>query len=359
MTPINRRRWQNFKRNRRGYWSLWIFLTVFVIALFAELVANDRPIVFMKGGSLHFPILVAYSEVELGGEIPTTADYRDPYVQNLITADGGWMLWPPVRYRYDTINWQASAAVPLPPGRDGHLLGTDGLARDLFAMLLYALRLSVLFGLALTAVSTVIGVTLGALQGYFGGRLDLVGQRLLEIWSGLPVLFLLIIVTSLVEPTILWLLLILGLFSWMPLVGVVRAEFLRARNFDFVRAARCLGVGDLTIMWRHVLPNAMVAAMTYLPFILTGAITALTALDFLGFGLPVDAPSLGRLLGQAKSNLDAPWIGLSVFATLAAMLTLLIFIGEGVRDAFDPRRTFDDSAEREPDVVGLPVRMGA
>jgi microcin C transport system permease protein len=345
MTPINRRRLQNFKRNRRGYWSLWIFAVIFVIGLAAELVANDKPIVMMKGGALYFPVFVTYSEQVLGGEIPTEADYRHPYVQALIEDDGGWMLWPPIRFSYDTINWSISSATPVPPGQDGHLLGSDGLGRDLAAMLLYAFRLSVLFGLALTTVSAVIGVTLGALQGYFGGKVDLVGQRVLEVWSGLPVLFLLIILTSIVEANILWLLLILGLFSWMPLVAVVRAEFLRARNFDFVRAARSLGVGDLTIMRRHVLPNAMVAAMTYMPFILTGAITALTALDFLGFGLPIDAPSMGRLLAQAKSNVEAPWIGLSVFVTLAVMLTLLIFIGEAVRDAFDPRRTLGPSAE--------------
>jgi microcin C transport system permease protein len=356
MTPINRRRLENFKRNRRGYYSLWIFLVIFVIALGAEFVANDKPIVMMKGGELYFPVLFTYTEQELGGEIPTEADYRHPYVQALVEDDGGWMLWPLVRFSYDTIHWNVSSPTPVGPGQDGHLLGTDGLGRDLVAMLLYAFRLSVLFGLALTTVSAVIGVSLGALQGYFGGKVDLVGQRLLEIWSGLPVLFLLIILTSIVEANILWLLLILGLFSWMPLVGVVRAEFLRARNFDFVRAARCLGVGDLTIMRRHVLPNAMVAAMTYMPFILTGAITALTALDFLGFGLPVDAPSLGRLLAQAKSNIDAPWIGLSVFVTLAVMLTLLIFIGEAVRDSFDARRSMADSVEELTPVAPTPVK---
>jgi microcin C transport system permease protein len=348
MTPLNRRRLQNFKRNRRGYYSLWIFLVILVVALCAEFVANDKPIVFMMGGELYFPIFVAYTEQDLGGEIPTEADYRHPYVQQLIERDGGRAIWPPVRFSYDTINWNVSSAAPVAPGEDGHILGTDGLARDLFAMLLYAFRLSVLFGLTLTMLTAVIGITLGALQGYFGGNVDLIGQRILEIWSGLPVLFLLIILTSIVEPNVMWLLLILVLFSWMPLVGVVRAEFLRTRNFDFVRAARSLGVGDVTIMRRHVLPNAMVAAMTYMPFILTGAITALTALDFLGFGLPVDAPSFGRLLAQAKSNVEAPWIGLSVFVTLAAMLTLLIFIGEAVRDAFDPRRTFADRTPPEP-----------
>jgi microcin C transport system permease protein len=356
MTPLNRRRLANFRRNRRGWWSLWIFLTLFAVGMGADFVANDKPIVFAKGGSLYFPVLCTYSEIELGGEIATEADYRDPYVQALIEDDGGWMLWPPVRFSYDTIDWDVTSPTPTPPGQDGHVLGTDGLARDLFAMLLHAFRLSVLFGLALTAMSTVIGVTLGAVQGYFGGKVDLVGQRLLEIWAGLPVLFLLIILTSIVEANVVWLLLILGLFSWMPLVGVVRAEFLRTRNFDFVRAARCLGVDDFTIMRRHVLPNAMVAAMTYMPFILTGAITSLTALDFLGFGLPIDAPSMGRLLSQAKSNLEAPWIGISVFVTLAVMLTLLIFIGEAVRDAFDPRRTMSVADDAGPAPLGAAVR---
>jgi microcin C transport system permease protein len=339
LSPINRRRLENFRRNRRGWWSLWLFLGLFTVGMLADVVANDRPIVAMKGGELFFPVLFTYSERELGGEIETEADYRDPYVRALIAADG-WTLWPPVPFSYDTIDWTVTKPAPLAPGEDGHLLGTDNLGRDLFAMLLYGFRISVLFGLALTAISAVIGISVGALEGYFGGYVDLVGQRIQEIWAGLPVLFLLIILASIVEANIWWLLLVLGMFSWMPLVGVVRAEFLRARNFDFVRAARCLGVGDFTIMRRHVLPNAMVAALTYVPFLLTGAITSLTALDFLGFGLPVDSPSMGRLLSVAKSNLQAPWIGISVFVTLAVMLTLLIFIGEAVRDAFDPRRTF-------------------
>jgi microcin C transport system permease protein len=355
MTPINRRRLENFKRNRRGYLSFWLFLGLLLIALGAELVANDKPIVFTMEGRLFVPVLFDYSERDLGGEIPTRADYRDPYVQALIQAANGWVLWPPVRFSYHTIHWEVSSPTPIGPGEEGHLLGTDSLSRDLFAMLLYAFRLSVIFGLSLTVISICIGVTLGALQGYFGGNVDLVGQRVLEVWAGLPVLFLLIILTSVVEASVVWLLVILSLFSWMPLVGVVRAEFLRARNFDFVRAAHCLGVDDLTIMRRHVLPNAMVAAMTYVPFVLTGAITSLTALDFLGFGLPVDAPSMGRLLAQAKGNLDAPWIGISVFVTLAVMLTLLIFIGEAVRDAFDPRRSFVSSERELPAAGAVPV----
>ncbi len=354
MTPLNQRRLHSFKSNRRGFWSLWIFLVIFSIALGAEFVANDKPIMISKGGELFFPVFATYSEIELGGELPTEADYRNRYVQDLIAADG-WAIWPPVRFSYNTIHWDVSSPVPVAPGADGHLLGTGGQSRDLFAMLLYGFRLSVLFGIAMTLVSTAIGVTIGGVQGYFGGLTDLIGQRLLEIWGGLPVLFLLIILASVVEPNIFWLMLILGLFSWMPLVRLVRAEFLRARNFDFVRSARALGVGDFTVMRRHVLPNAMVATMTYLPFILTGAIASLTALDFLGFGLPIDSPSLGRLLSQAKSNLQAPWIGISVFITLAVMLTLLIFIGEGVRDAFDPRRTMTSESEEEKIATADPV----
>lgn len=343
MTPLTRRRLASFRRNRRGFWSLWIFLGLFVVAFCAELVANDRPILLWVDGRLYVPALVAYREDELGGELPISADFRDPWLaeslQGRIETNGGFMVWPLIRFSHQTIDWALLVAAPAPPGTAGHVLGTDGLGRDLAAMLIYAFRLSVLFGLALTLVSATIGVTFGAIQGYFGGAIDLFGQRFQEIWAGMPVLFLLITLTSIVEPTVFWLLLVLSLFSWMPLVGVVRAEFLRARNFDFVRAARSLGVPDPTIMRRHVLPNAMVAALTYFPFLLTGAITSLTALDFLGFGLPIDAPSMGRLLSQAKSNLQAPWIGLSVFCTLAVMLTLLIFIGEAVRDAFDPRRS--------------------
>ncbi|MEQ8857871.1 MAG: ABC transporter permease [Pseudomonadales bacterium] len=335
MSPLNRRRLANFKANRRGSWSLWIFLALFGVSLGAELVANDEPIVFAMHGELYFPILLDYSEAELGGQLETEADYRDPYVQRLIEEDG-WMWWPPIRFAHDTIDWEVGAA-PSPPDRD-HLLGTDHLGSDVLATLIYGFRLSVVFGLTLTLISSAIGVLVGAVQGYFGGLTDLIGQRLVEIWAGLPVLFVLIILASIVEPNFFWLLGILALFSWMALVGVVRAEFLRARNFEFVRAAQALGVSNPVIMTRHVLPNAMVAALTYLPFLLNGSIATLTALDFLGFGLPLDAPSLGRLLSTAKANLQAPWLGTSVFVTLAVMLTLLIFVGEAVRDAFDPRR---------------------
>jgi microcin C transport system permease protein len=272
-----------------------------------------------------------------GGELPTEAEYRDPYVQRLIGAQG-WMLWPPIRYRYDTINLDLPRAAPTPPARD-NWLGTDDHGRDLLARLIYGFRISVLFGLALTLGSSVIGVVAGAVQGYFGGWIDLVFQRVIEIWSGLPVLFLLIILSAIVQPSFWWLLGLMLLFSWMALVGLVRAEFLRARNFDYVRAARALGVRNRVIMFRHVLPNAMVATLTFLPFILVGAITALTSLDFLGFGLPPGSASLGEILAQGKANLQAPWLGLTGFFVLAVMLSLLIFIGEAVRDAFDPRKT--------------------
>ena len=336
MTPLNQRRWANFKANKRGFFSLWIFLALFLVALCAEFIANDKPIVFSFDGRLHFPMLFSYTEKELGGELDTEAWYIDPYVQELINADG-WALWPPIRFSHDTIDWFKDE-VPLGPNSE-HLLGTDGLGSDILAKLLYGFRLSVIFGLTLTLLSSIIGILVGALQGYFGGLVDLLGQRVVEVWAGLPVLFLLIILASMIEPNVFWLLGILVFFSWMALVGVVRAEFLRARNFEFVRAAQALGISQTTIMVRHVLPNAAVAALTYLPFILTNSITILTGLDFLGFGLPFDAPSLGRLLSTAKANLNSWWIAAGVFTTLVVMLTLLIFIGEAVRDALDPRRS--------------------
>lgn len=342
LSPVNRRRLELFRANRRGYYSFWIFGILFVLSLGAELIANDKPVVFAYGGELHFPTLFSYPETALGGVLETEAEYRDPYVMELIEADG-WALWPPLRYAHDTIDYTYTET-PAPPDGE-HFLGTDGLGTDIFATLLYAFRLSVLFGLGMAAITTAIGVTVGAVQGYFGGLVDLIGQRLVEIQTGLPILFVLIILASIVEPNVYWLLIILALFSWMALVGVVRAEFLRARNFEFVRAAQGLGVSDATILRRHVLPNAMVATLTYLPFILNGAITSLTALDFLGFGLPLDAPSFGRLLSAAKANLHAPWLGISVFVTLALLLTLLIFIGEAVRDALDPRRALAKRGE--------------
>jgi len=338
LSPLNQRRLANFRANRRGYYAMWIFLALFGTTLLAEVIVNDRPIVMGLNGSLYFPAYISYTEAELGGEFEIEADFTDAFVQSLIVDNGGWMLWPPIRFRYDTIDYDLPEAAPAGPSWR-HPLGTDDGAKDLLARLIYGFRLSVLFGFTLTILSSTIGVCVGAIQGYFGGTVDLVGQRLVEIWAGLPILFLLIILASIVEPNFFWLLGLLVVFGWMALVGVVRAEFLRARNFDFVRAARALGVSDFTIMRKHVLPNAMVATLTYLPFLLNGSITTLTALDFLGFGMPPGSPSLGELLAQGKANLQAPWLGLTGFFTLAVMLTLLIFVGEAIRDALDPRRT--------------------
>ena len=342
MGPLNQRRWQQFKRNRRGWYSLWIFLVLFCTSLIAEVVANDKPLVMYHNGRLWFPAIFSYSEREIGGELPTEAAFWDPYVLALVEQSGGWMLWPPIRFSYRTPDMFIESAAPAPPSMR-HWLGTDDAGRDTVARLIYGFRLSVLFGLALTIISMTIGISVGALQGYFGGYVDLIGQRFIEIWAGLPMLLLLIVLASIVEPNVFWLLGILAAFSWMSVVGVVRAEFLRTRNFEYVRAAKALGDNDLYIMVRHVLPNAMTAALTFLPFILSGAVTTLTALDFLGFGLPAGSPSLGELLAQGKANLHAPWLGLTGFITLGVMLTLLIFIGEGVRDAFDPRRTMGAS----------------
>ena len=337
LSPLTRRRLQNFRANRRGFWAMWIFLALFGVSLGAEVVANDRPLVVRFDGAFYFPIVRTYPETTFGGVFPTEAVYRDPAVGALI-REKGWLVWPPIPFRYDTINYDLPVPAPAPPSRV-NWLGTDDQGRDLTARLLYGFRMSVLFGLSLTLLSSVIGVVAGAVQGYFGGLTDLLFQRFIEIWSGLPVLYLLIILASVVEPTFGWLLGLMLLFSWMSLVGVVRAEFLRARNFDYVRAARALGVRNGVIMFRHVLPNAMVATLTFLPFILSGSITTLTSLDFLGFGLPPGSPSLGEILAQGKANLQAPWLGITGFLVLAVMLSLLVFIGEAVRDAFDPRKT--------------------
>ncbi len=337
MSPITRRRLDTFKRNRRGFWSLWIFLALFVLSMGAEVIANDRPLVVSYQGDLYFPVLTDYPETTFGGDFPTATVYRDPYVRDLIEADG-WMVWPPIRFDYRTINLDISAPAPSAPSL-ANPLGTDDVGRDVAARLIYGFRISVLFGLALTIFSSVLGVFAGAVQGYFGGWLDLIAQRFLEIWSGLPQLFILIIVSSIVIPSFWTLLAVLLLFSWTSLVGVVRAEFLRARNFDYVRAAKALGMSDGAVMVKHVLPNAMVATLTFLPFILSGSIVALTALDFLGLGLPPGSPSLGDLLRQGKENLQAPWLGITGFLVLAVMLSLLVFIGEAVRDAFDPRKS--------------------
>ena len=337
LTPPTVRRIENFRANRRGFWSLWLFLGLFVLSLFAELIANDKPLLIRHEGKFFAPVLFSYAETDFGGDFPTEADYRDPYLGKKIEADG-WIIWPPVRYSYTTVDRNLPVPAPAPPSGE-HWLGTDDQARDVVARLIYGFRVSVLFGLTLTLLSSVVGVAAGAVQGYFGGRTDLIFQRFIEIWGGMPTLYLLIILASVVEPNFWWLLGLMLLFSWMALVGVVRAEFLRGRNFDYVRAARALGVGDATIMFRHILPNAMVATLTFLPFILNGSITTLTALDFLGFGLPPGSASLGELLGQGKANLQAPWLGLTSFFVLAVMLSLLVFVGEGVRDAFDPRKT--------------------
>ena len=336
LTPLTLRRWIQFRANRRGWWSLWLFLLLFGLSLGAEFIANDRPLLVKYQGSLYFPVVKEYAETDFGGVFPSEANYRDPFLADLINRNG-WMLWPPVRFSHDTVNYNLPVPAPAPPSAE-NWLGTDDQGRDVVARLIYGLRISVLFGLLLTLTSSVIGVAAGAVQGYFGGRVDLFFQRFLEIWGGLPQLFILIIVSSVVTPGFWTLLLVLMLFSWTSLVGVVRAEFLRARNFDYVRAARALGMTDGRIMFKHMLPNAMVATLTFMPFILSGSIVALTALDFLGLGLPPGSASLGDLLRQGKDNLQAPWLGIAGFVVVALMLSLLVFVGEAVRDAFDPRK---------------------
>jgi microcin C transport system permease protein len=360
LSPLNGRRWRNFKANRRGYWSFWIFVALFMLSLFAELIANDRPILVSYKGELLYPAFVEYPEEKFGGFLART-DYRDPVIRKEIESSG-WAIWPPIRFSYDTHNLDLPTPAPSPPtwrltdaqcrpmaervGGSGcralerNWLGTDDQGRDVVARLIYGFRLSVLFGLILAAISSVIGVVAGAVQGYFGGWIDLIFQRFIEIWTAIPSLYLLIIISSIITPSFFVLLGILLLFSWVSLVGVVRAEFLRGRNFEYVRAARALGLSDATIMVKHLLPNAMVATLTFLPFILNGSIATLTSLDFLGFGLPPGSPSLGELLAQGKANLQAPWLGLAGFAVIALTLSLLIFAGEAVRDAFDPRKTF-------------------
>ncbi len=338
-SPINARRWANFKANKRGFWSLWIFLVLFVISLFAEFIANDKPFLVAYDGGYYMPIFNTYPETTFGGEFATEADYRDPYVQELIQKKGGWTVWPPIRYSYRTINLNLPVPAPAPPSAE-NLLGTDDQGRDVLARVIYGFRLSVLFGLTLTILSSVIGVAAGAVQGYFGGWTDLLFQRFIEIWTSVPTLYLLIIISAVIEPSFWILLGIMLAFSWVSLVGVVRAEFLRGRNFEYVTAARALGLSNVRIMFKHLLPNAMVATLTFMPFILNGSITTLTSLDFLGFGLPPGSPSLGELLAQGKANLQAPWLGLTAFFVIAIMLSLLIFIGEAVRDAFDPRKTY-------------------
>ena len=338
--PIWRRQWRAFRRNRRGFWSLGLFLVLFVVSLGAEFVANDRPIMVQYQGDLYFPVFKTYPETTFGGLFETEANYRDPYVAELI-EDDGWMLWPPIRYSHDTINYELAVPAPAPPSAE-NWLGTDDQGRDVLARLIYGFRLSVLFGLILTVTSSLIGIVVGAVQGYYGGWLDLGGQRFVEIWSSMPILYLIIVISSFVVPGFWVLLAIMLLFSWMTLVDLVRAEFLRCRNLEYVRAAQAMGVRTPVILFRHMLPNAMVATLTYLPFVLNASVILLTSLDFIGFGLPPGSPSLGELLGQA--NLHAPWLGLSAFVTLAVMLSLLVFAGEAVRDAFDPRKYNDAAA---------------
>lgn len=336
MTPLMHRRLKIFKENKRAYRALWIFLILFVLSLCAPIIANDKPLIVHYKNQTYFPIFTNYTDAFFGGELPTYADYKDSFTQNEIRKNG-WMIMPIVPFSYDTIAYDLTEPSPAPPSKQ-NWLGTDDSARDIFARLLYGLRISILFGLVLTILASSIGIVMGAIQGYFGGKTDLILQRLLEIWGSLPQLFILIILFSLFKPSISLLLIILVLFSWPSLVSVVRAEFLRARHMDYVKAAKVMGLSDLRIMFRHILPNAVVAALTYIPFILSGAIVVLTALDFLGFGLPAGEPSLGELVRQGKENIQAPWIGLTVFFVLSVLLCCLIFIGEGIRDAFNPRK---------------------
>ncbi|WP_127145732.1 ABC transporter permease [Pelagibacterium montanilacus] len=361
LSAINQRRLTNFKRNRRGYVSAWIFLILVVVTLFAELLANDKPIIASYKGEILFPLLVDYPETKFGGFLAVT-QYRSTSIQNEINANG-WMVWPLVRYSHRTVNSALPVPAPAPPSwmmersevcsrysqgvedpqcvfGNTHILGTDDQGRDVFARLVHGFRISVLFGLTLTVLSSIVGVVAGAVQGYFGGWTDLLFQRFIEIWTSIPSLYLLLIISSVIAPSFWVLMTILLLFSWVSLVGVVRAEFLRGRNFEYVNAARALGVGNIAIMFKHLLPNAMVATVTFMPFLLAGSIGTLTSLDFLGFGLPPGSPSLGEMLAQGKNNLQAPWLGLTGFFSISIMLTLLVFAGEAVRDAFDPRKTF-------------------
>lgn len=336
MSPVMQQRLARFKQNRLGFICLIVFAVIFVLAIFSELIANDKPLVVKYQQSYYFPVIQSYPETTFGGVFETETDYKDPAVQQLIDRDG-WALWPVIPFSYQTPNLELAVPVPSPPSQQ-NWLGTDDQGRDVLARILYGLRVSLLFGFALTLCAAFIGILIGALQGYYGGWVDLIGQRVLEVWGGLPMLFMVMILVSMFTPSVYWLFVIMLLFGWTALVGLVRAEFLRARNFDYVRAARALGVTDRTIIFRHILPNAISSSLSQLPFMLTANITALTALDFLGYGLPPDAASLGELLLQGKNNLNAPWLALSGFFTLALVLSLLIYVGEATRDAFDPRR---------------------
>jgi len=336
VSRINQERWRRFKAHKRGYVSLWIFLALFCLSMLADVIANDVPLMVSWNGRWYFPLFKSFSEKDFGGDFETAADYRDPHVEKLIRSRG-WMVFPLIPFSYKTINHDLPSPAPSPP-TSVNWLGTDENGRDVLANLIYGFRISVLFGLTLSIISSAVGVAAGALQGYYGGWVDILGQRFIEVWGGMPTMFLLIILSSVVQPNFWWLLLIMLLFGWMGLVGLVRAEFLRARNLEYVMAAKALGMKDRRVIFQHVLPNALVATMTFLPFILGGSLGTLTALDFLGFGLPVGSPSLGDLLSQGKANLQAPWLGLSAFVVLGGALVLLFFVGEAVRDAFDPRR---------------------
>jgi microcin C transport system permease protein len=361
VSPLNLRRWQNFKANRRGHWSLWIFLVLFILSLLAEFIANDKPLFIRYDGKSYFPVFFTYPDTEFGDDLGTAADYRDPHLLKFLEEHDATVIWAPIRFSYSTINDSPPSAFPSKPtwlltqkdcefaAKNGYTpcdkleynwLGTDDQGRDVLARLIYGFRVSVLFGLVLTIVSSIVGIAAGAVQGYFGGWTDLLFQRFIEIWTSVPELYLLLIISSVLVPGFFVLLGILLMFSWVRLVGLVRAEFLRGRNFEYIQAARALGVSNAVIMFRHLLPNAMVATMTFLPFIMSSSVMTLTALDFLGFGLPPGSPSLGELLSQGKANVQAPWLGLTGFFTVAMMLSLLIFVGEAVRDAFDPRKTF-------------------
>ncbi|WP_312950845.1 microcin C ABC transporter permease [Superficieibacter sp.] len=336
LSSINQARWARFRQNRRGYWSLWLFMVIFICCLLSEVIANDKPLLVSYQGSLYVPVLKDYSEQEFGGPFTTLADYKDPWLQKQL-SEHGWILWTPIRFGANSINFASDKPFPAPPSAQ-NWFGTDANGGDVLARILYGTRISLLFGLMLTFCTSVLGVVAGAIQGYYGGKIDLWGQRIIEVWSGMPTLFLIILLSSVIQPNFWWLLGITVLFGWMALVGVVRAEFLRTRNYDYIRAAQAMGVSDRGIIFRHMLPNAMVATLTFLPFILCSSVTTLTSLDFLGFGLPLGSPSLGELLLQGKNNLQAPWLGIAAFLSVAVLLSLLIFIGEAVRDAFDPSK---------------------
>ena len=345
----------NFRANTRGFWSMWIFIGLVVTAMFAPVLANDKPLLIVYEGEVYLPIWKSYPETVFGGEFETEAEYRDPFVSELI-EEKGWMVWPLVRFSYDTINYDLRQPAPSPPD-SVNWLGTDDQGRDVVARVIYGFRISVLFGVTLTVISSIVGIISGATQGYFGGILDLLFQRFLEIWSSIPLIYLLIIMAAVIKPGFWTLLVLMLLFSWMSLVGVVRAEFLRARNFDYVRAAKALGQPDRVIMFKHVLPNAMVATVTFMPFILVSSLTTLTALDFLGLGLPPGSASLGELVKQAKTNIQAPWLAFTSFMSIFVMLALVVFVGEGVRDAFDPRKAVGPMSKKDAGPAAESVRQ--